>query len=219
MHTLLSLQTSAGPPTQALPLHVSLVVHALPSLQGAVLLTNTQPVVVLQLSFVHPLLSLQTSAGPPTQAPPLHASLVVHALPSLQGAVLLTKTHPVEVLQPSLVHSLLSLQTSAGPPTQAPPLHVSLVVHALPSLQGAVLFTWTQPVAWLHESSVQPFPSLQFCAGPPTQTPPVQVNPPSCTRYRRCRPPCCSCARQPCTGSHESSVHALPSSQLVTHGS
>jgi hypothetical protein len=42
-------------------------------------------------------------------------------------------------LQLSVVHTLLSLQTIAVP-AQAPPEHVSFVVHASPSSQDAVLF-------------------------------------------------------------------------------
>jgi hypothetical protein len=44
--------------------------HAMPFEQQAVLsLVCTQPVAELQLSAVHGLLSLQLSAGPPTQTP------------------------------------------------------------------------------------------------------------------------------------------------------
>jgi hypothetical protein len=49
-------------------------------------------------------------------------------------------THPVDGLQESFVHRLLSLQFGAAPPWHVPPLHVSFVVQAFPSLHGAVLF-------------------------------------------------------------------------------
>jgi hypothetical protein len=75
------------------------------------------------------------------------------------------------------VQPLLSLQFGADPPTHEPPAQVSLVVHAFPSSQGAVLSVWTQPVAGLHESSVQALPSLQLGPGPPTQVPPAHVSP------------------------------------------
>ena len=65
-----------------------MVVQALSSLQGAVLLALTQPVPTSQLSLVQLLLSLQLGAGPPAQAPALQASAVVQALPSLHGALL-----------------------------------------------------------------------------------------------------------------------------------
>jgi hypothetical protein len=42
-------------------------------------------------------------------------------------------------LQLSVVHTLLSLQTTTVP-AQTPPEHVSLVVQASPSSQDAVLF-------------------------------------------------------------------------------
>jgi len=43
-------------------------------------------------------------------------------------------------LQLSVVQMLPSLQTTAVPAWQVPPLQVSPVVQALPSLHGAVLF-------------------------------------------------------------------------------
>lgn len=64
----------------------------------------------------------------------------VHALPSLHAAVLFVNTHPLAGLHESLVHTLPSLQVSAPLPMHCPPEHVSVVVQALPSLQGAVLF-------------------------------------------------------------------------------
>jgi hypothetical protein len=48
-----------------------------------------------------------------------------------------------------------------------PPEQASPVVHASPSLQLAVLLVWTQPLAPLHESSVQPLPSSQLSEAPP----------------------------------------------------
>ena len=57
---------------------------------------------------------------------------------SLQLRPLLLNTQPVVTSQESLVHTLLSLQTTSVPP-QLPPLQTSPLVHALLSLQGAVL--------------------------------------------------------------------------------
>src|SRR6266849_2885098 len=173
---LLLLQLAAGPPTHAPAAQVSLVVQAFPSLQGPVLLVCTQPVAGTQLSSVQTLPSSQLGAGPPTQVPPLHASLVVQAFPSLHGLVLLVCTQPVSGLQASVVQTLPSSQLGAGPPTQVPPLQVSLVVQAFPSLQGLVLLVCTQPVAGLQLSSVQTLPSSQLGAGPPTHAPPAQVS-------------------------------------------
>ena len=171
VQTFPSLQFGAGPPTQLPPLHVSLVVHALPSSQGALLLVWTHPVAGLQLSSVQALLSLQFGGGPPTHAPLLQVSLVVQALPSSHGPVLFACVQPLAGLQESVVQTLLSLQSGGGPPAQLPPAQWSPVVHALPSSQGSLLFTCVQPVAGLQESVVHPLLSLQLGGGPPTQVP------------------------------------------------
>jgi len=172
VHTFPSSQLSAGPPAHTPPLHASFVVHTLPSSQGAVLFVWTQPVAGLQVSSVHTFPSSQLGDAPPTHLPPLHLSLVVQASPSLHGAVLFVWKQPVAGLQVSSVQTLPSSQLSAGPPTQPPLLQVSLVVQAFPSLQGAVLALWTQPVLGLQVSSVQTLPSSQLGARPPTHTPP-----------------------------------------------
>jgi glyoxylate utilization-related uncharacterized protein len=95
----------------------------------------------LQESSVQTFPSLQLSGGPPTHAPPEQLSLVVQALPSLQGSVLLTYTQPEAGLQESFVQTFASSQVSGGPPAHVPPEHASFVVQALPSLQGLVLLT------------------------------------------------------------------------------
>jgi hypothetical protein len=155
---------------------VSAVEQMKPSSHGAVLLVWMQPVAGLHESSVQTLPSPQLVGGPPTQRPPLHTSPEVHAFPSLHGAVLLVCTHPVAGLHVSLVQPLLSLQLGGAPPTQPPPLQVSFVVQALPSLHGAVLLVWTHPVDGSHVSSVQPLLSLQLGAAPPTQPPPLHVS-------------------------------------------
>ena len=157
-------------------LHVSGAVHALPSLQDAVLLVNTQPLPGLQVSLVQTFPSLQASGAPPTHVPPVQVSFVEHALPSLQGLLLLLKTQPLAGLQLSFVQPLLSLQVSGGPPTHVPPEQVSFVEQALPSLQGSVLFVNTQPLAGLQLSFVQPLSSLHVSGAPPTHDPAAQVS-------------------------------------------
>jgi hypothetical protein len=176
VHGLLSLQPSAGPPLQVPPPHVSAVVQAFPSLHGAVLLVCTQPEPGLQLSSVHGLLSLQPSAGPPLQVPPPQVSFVVHAFPSLHGAVLLVWTQPEAGSHESVVHGLLSSQNTGPPGLHVPPPQVSFVVQAFPSLHGLVLLAWPQPVDGLQLSVVQTLPSSQFGAGPPWQLPPPHVS-------------------------------------------
>ena len=79
---------------------------------------------------------------------------------------------PLAGMQLSFVQTFPSSQLGAGPPTQPPPLQVSLVVQNEPSSHGAVLLLFVQPVLVLHPSSVQTLLSLQLGAGPPTQIPP-----------------------------------------------
>src|SRR5262245_28395923 len=111
---------------------MSPVVHALPQLQGLVLLVLVQPLAGLQL----PSLQLRELVRP--QAPPLQASVVVQALPSLQGLTLLIWTQPLAGLQLSSVHVLPSLQLRAPLPLHVPPAQTSVVVQALLSLHGAL---------------------------------------------------------------------------------
>src|SRR5262245_53383988 len=70
-------------PTHAPLLQTSLV-HAMPSSQGPVLFVKTQPVDGLQVSVVHTLPSLQTSAVPGVHAPFWQVSAPLQTLPSLQ---------------------------------------------------------------------------------------------------------------------------------------
>src|SRR5206468_2035986 len=82
-----------------------------------------------------------------------------------------------------------------------------------PSLQGAVLALWTQPVLGLQVSSVQTLPSSQLGARPPTHTPPphrslrVQAFPSSHEAVL-------FVWTHPVVGSQVSAVQALPSLQV-----
>ena len=114
----------------------------------------------------------------------------------------------------SSVQTLLSLQLVAPPPWQNPPKQKSFVVQASKSMQAAALFANTQPLAGLHDSSVQGLPSLQVVAPPPWQSPPKHVSfavqaLPSVHMFVLS-----GVNTHPMTGSHESSVQALPSLQL-----
>jgi hypothetical protein len=81
-------------------------------------------------------------------------------------------------LQPSVVHTLPSLQTVGPPGLHAPPPHVSPVVQALPSSQAWVLATKAQaPVAGLQLSDVQGLLSLQTTAEPGLHAPPPHRSP------------------------------------------
>jgi hypothetical protein len=92
-----SWQLGGGPPTHTPPEQTSPVVHAFPSLQGLVLLVNTQTppwheCVVQTFPSLHWLLwlhSMQPGMGVPTHVPPEQTSPLVHACPSLQELVLL----------------------------------------------------------------------------------------------------------------------------------
>jgi hypothetical protein len=123
------------------------------------------------------LLSLQAIAVPTWQVPPPQVSPAVQAFPSSQELVLFVKTQPVAGSHVSVVQGLLSSQATGAPGRQAPPLHVSPVVHTLPSSHGFVLSMWTHPVAELQESSVHGLSSLQAIAAPGWQVPPPHVSP------------------------------------------
>ena len=131
----------------------------------------THPVPVEHVSVVQGFPSLQSVPGPPTHAPAVHASSAVQGFPSEQAAVLFVWAQPVAWMHVSVVQPFPSLQSGAGPPVQAPFEQASLVVHALPSEQGSVLFAWAHPVAGLHASVVHPFASSQLSGAPPTQAP------------------------------------------------
>src|SRR5207245_7289140 len=118
----------------------------------------------------------QTGGGPPTHAPPAHASAVVQALPSLHAAVLGVLTQPEAGLQLSSVQALPSLQFGAAPPTQTPPAQVSAVVQALRTLHGAGFGGFRQPPAGSQRSSGRGLPRSPLRAGPPAQTQPAEVS-------------------------------------------
>ncbi len=132
-----------------------------------------------QASLVQVLLSLQTLATP-VQAPDLQASLLVHALPSLQRlpSLRLVNTQlPVVVSQVSAVQALPSLQTLAVP-AQVPLWQLSGLVQALPSSHTLPLATgvYTQlPVVESQVSAVHTLLSLQVLAVPP-HLPALQVS-------------------------------------------
>jgi len=125
-------------------------VQLLLSLQDAVLLVNTHPFIVSQVSVVQTLLSLQVLAVP-TQTPLEHASFTVQTLRSVQAVPFGCPAHdetqvgetvrtqlPVVVLQNSIEHASLSSQFFCVP-VQTLFEHTSFVVQALLSLQGKVL--------------------------------------------------------------------------------
>ena len=110
------------------------------------------------------------------------------------------------------MQTLPSSQSGGGPPTQAPPEHVSAVVQASPSSHGAVLFWDKHPMSGRHESSVQTLPSSQSSGGPPAQAPSEQASPVVQT-FPSSHGAVLFVWTQPVAGAHESSVQRLPSSQ------
>jgi len=135
-------------------------VQTSPSSQGAPLFLKTQPLVLSQPSSVHLLPSSQTVAAPGRQAPPLHASPLVHALLSSHAAVLAVVTQPLILSQASSVQGSPSWQMRSLPGAQAASAQASPTVQASPSSHGAVLALVTQPLPGSQPSSVQSLPSL-----------------------------------------------------------
>jgi hypothetical protein len=113
---------------------------------------------------------------------------------------------------PAKWHSSDAEHTVGVPGAHAPDWQVSPVVQASPSSQPAVLFVKTQPVAGLHESSVQTLLSLQTIAVPLHEPPPhvsplVQAFPSSQATVLFVK-------TQPVAGLHVSVVHTLLSLQF-----
>ncbi len=158
-------------PAQTPLVHIALIVQAIWPLQLApsATLLCTQPVLELQPSVVHKLASSQAAGLPPLQMPPLHKSPLVQALPSSQAIPLAPPTclQPTMASQKSDVQGFLSSHTVAPPPMQTPALHASLLVQALPSLQGvpSPARGCAQPLA-PQTSTVQPLPSSQLGLAP-----------------------------------------------------
>src|SRR5262249_59138890 len=108
--------------------------------------------------------------------PLAHVFSVGQPFLSLEGAVLSVCAQPVAGTQLSSVHTFPSSQLGGAPPTQLPPAHVSFVVQALLSLQGAVLFVCAQPVAGTQLSAVHTFPPSHWHGAPSTQLSPAHMS-------------------------------------------
>src|SRR5262249_5967895 len=105
---LRSLHTTGVPAAQWPPLQTSPLVQALPSSHGTLLLGFSHPLLGLQLSSVHGLLSTQSGGGPPWQEPPEQVSPVVQAVLLLHGSVLFANTHPGPGMQLSSVQGVVA---------------------------------------------------------------------------------------------------------------
>ena len=141
-----SLQLKLLPAAQVPPAQMSPAVQELPSEQGSVLFDVTQPLIGSHASVVHGLLSSQVLDVPGTHWPLTHVSPTVQTLPSEHVSVVVALTQPKVGSHASVVQGLPSLQVGEAPPMQAPSLHVSFTVHALPSEQPAAIGWKTQPL-------------------------------------------------------------------------
>ena len=214
-----ALHTTGLAPVQAPARQVSVWVQALPSSQVlpfAFSGLEQVPVAGLHVpASWHWSSAVQVTGFAPVQTPAWQVSARVQASPSLQVvpfARLLCR-QPAAGSQLSAVQAFPSSQVSAGPATHTPAEHWSFVVQALPSSHEPATFVCTQPLAGSQESPVQTLPSLQLGAGPPTHVPPEQVS-----LVVQALPSSQDAVlltwTQPLTGSQESSVHGLPSSQF-----
>src|SRR5262249_61892295 len=108
--------------------------------------------------------------------PPLSVLFALHAVVPLHLLFFPTRRPSDPGTQLSSVHTFPSSQLGGAPPTQLPPAHVSFVVQALLSLQGAVLFVCAQPVAGTQLSAVHTFPPSHWHGAPSTQLSPAHMS-------------------------------------------
>jgi hypothetical protein len=152
-------------PEQTPERQASFDVHALPSLQivpSAIVGLEHAPVPGSHVPATwHESLAVQATAFPPVQTPDWHASLCVHAFPSLHAvpfAAVGFEHVPVPGSHdPATWHASDAVQVRGVPPAQVPLWHASPSVHALPSVH-AVPFVATgfehAPVDGLHVPTV-----------------------------------------------------------------
>src|SRR5258706_7042936 len=141
-HWSCAAQVTGFEPTQVPAWHVSLCVHALPSLHVVPSLAvgfEQAPVARLHVPGAwHWSCAAQITGLEPTQVPAWQVSFCVHALPSLHVVPLLAvgfEQAPVAGLHvPGAWHWSCAAQITGLEPTQVPAWQVSFCVHALPSL-------------------------------------------------------------------------------------
>ena len=217
-----SSQLMPPEPLHTPAVHMSLALHELPSLHTvpSVTFLYWQPSLPSQVSLVHTLLSLQSTAAP-LHLPAAQVSLVVHTVPSSHAAVLLAWAQPVLLAQVSSVHTVLSLQSVGFDWVHAPPKQVSPVVQASPSSHTATLLVWLQPAVAEQASSVQGFLSSQSAGGAiGVQVPDLQSEPWSCLPLTQLGSmhtvlSVATVVVQPMAGSQASLVQSLPSLQTT----
>lgn len=158
------------------------------------------------------------------QSVPPHMPVGEKESPSASSGDPMTGHVPVAASQVSVVQAFPSLHTIAVPDAQVPVLvHVSLPLHALPSLHEVpVAGVNTHPVAMLQLFVVQLLPSLHTSGAPAAQVPvAVQVSSPLHTLPSEqawpSTPTFEHSAWQVPAETSESAVHELLSSQAVGH--
>jgi len=164
-----AVQTTGLLPVQTPLWQVSVCVQALPSLQVLPLAfagLEHVPVVGEHVPATwHWSEAVQTTGLLPVHVPFWHVSVCVQAFPSLHVAPFAFagfEQRPVAGLHvPATWHWSEAAQLTGLLPVHVPFWHVSVCVHALPSLHGAVLFTCWQPAAGSQLSLVQGFWSSQ----------------------------------------------------------
>src|SRR3972149_491207 len=216
VHILPSSQEIGMPDVHTPSLQTSIKVQAFPSSQGLLLFVNVHPLTESHVSSVHTLPSLQKLGAPDVHTPSLQMSPKVQASPSSQGLLLFVNVHPLTESHVSSVHTFPSLQELGAPDVHTPSLQMSTKVQAFPSSQGAILFVFVHPLTESQASSVHILPSSQGIGAPDVHTPLLQVSNevqtfPSSQRLLL------FVYLHPVRRSHVSSVHTLPSSQLLGH--
>jgi hypothetical protein len=196
-----SLQSSAGPAVQRPAWQVSAPLHTVPSTQGVPLATAGcwQPATALHESVVQGLPSLQLGGVPGVHAPAWQVSAPLHTVASAQDA---PSGRFVFWHCPALHTSVVQ-----GLPSK----HSPLTVQGMHAATGVCV----QPVTALQPSTVHALPSLQLSAVPGVHVPAWQVSAPLHTVVSVHGLPLARVGCwQPASGSHESVVQGLPSSQL-----
>src|SRR3972149_5393461 len=114
------------------------------------------------------------------------------------------------------ISSMRSLIELIRLPGHTPLMHVSLNVAGFPSSQALLLFVIVHPLTESHVSSVHTLPSLQEIGAPDVHTPPLQTSN-RVQIFPSSQALLLFVFLHPVRRSHVSSVHTLPSSQLLGH--
>ncbi len=170
LHGLPSSQSSWSPPAHEPPWQMSLPLHTSPSSQGPSCAACWQPLAASQVSLVQSRPSLQFRFSPPVQAPLLHNSLYVQALPSSQSMPPNFLCRHAPLLQLSWVHTLESSQSVAQSTTEsalsasavsASALSASaLSASALPAVSAPSLSVASASPTWLASGPASAAASL-----------------------------------------------------------